>query len=165
MTKVPEWDMVPLEPLGGTTRCLEASPPEEEVRRRLSVVRSQYYPGLQDFQVRETPDRAMRKLLNLCGKQEIPVALVLTPECSEFRAWYPPQTSVVLRRYCEMLTRDYGVTVVDAREWLPDCAFSDGHHALPDWATRFTRRLGKEVLQPLVEGRWGGHGTDVARKP
>jgi len=152
MTQVPEWDMVPLDPLGGTTKCLKALPDPEEIRRRTEVVRSQYYPGLQRFRIGETPDRAMRELLRLCREEKIELVLVLTPESSVFREWYPSQTKVEVKRYCQALSRENNVPVIDARDWLPDSAFCDGHHATPEGATQFTLRLGLEVLEPLVEG-------------
>ena len=48
------------------------------------------------------------------------------------------------------LAREYGVSVVDARAWVPDDGFMDGHHLLPEGATTFTKRLGTEVLQPML---------------
>ena len=40
--------------------------------------------------------------------------------------------------------------MIDAREWVPDVGFSDGHHLLPAGATTFTDRLGREALIPLL---------------
>jgi len=44
-----------------------------------------------------------------------------------------------------------GLTLVDARTWLPDSDFMDLHHVLASGAERFTKRLEEEVLRPLVE--------------
>jgi hypothetical protein len=55
------------------------------------------------------------------------------------------------------------VPVVDARTWLDDDDFTDSHHPLQRGAEKFTRRLGRELLEPLVQGRLAYHGLDSAR--
>jgi hypothetical protein len=143
----------PLYPLGGWSAAAP-SPDPESAARRLDSVRAQYAPGLQRLNIRRTPDQALRDLLASCRKKSIGVVVVLTPESREFRSWYAPQTQKVVEAYCDALRRDPGVPVVDAREWLPDEAFIDGHHVSPDWADRFTIRLGRDVIEPLIAGRY-----------
>jgi hypothetical protein len=43
------------------------------------------------------------------------------------------------------------VTVVDAREWLPDSAFYDQHHLLPDGAALFADRFRSDALEPALQ--------------
>ncbi len=147
------WDSMPLDALGGSTSTLSEAPTPDEVRRRTAVVRSQYYAGLQHLRIDDMPDRAMRELLELCQSRRIEAVLLLAPESSEFREWYSAESMSAIEDYVARLNRELGVPVVDAREWLSDEAFLDGHHAGPDGAREFTRRLGRQVLQPLVEGR------------
>jgi hypothetical protein len=143
-----------LEPLGGCTRLVQLPLAPGEVNRRTAAVRKQYYPTLQSLaSIREHADRALRDLLERCGQSRIKVVLLLAPESSEFRSWYPPALRELVMQYCATLNREYEATVVDARDWLEDGAFCDGHHLLPDPAQAFTLRLGREVLQPLVVGR------------
>ena len=78
---------------------------------------------------------------------------MLSPESSEFRGWYPEAARARIDSYCDELRRDYGVRVIDARSWVADEDFIDGHHALPRGAATFTHRLGRDVLQPLVAGK------------
>ena len=145
------WDAMPLDAQGGSATNDE--PTSEEVRRRTAVVRSQYYAGLRQLRVEDMPDRAMRELLDLCRSRHIEVVLLLAPESSEFRGWYSAESKAAVEDYVARVHREYNVPVVDAREWLSDEAFLDGHHAGPAGAREFTRRLGRQVLQPLVEGR------------
>jgi hypothetical protein len=42
------------------------------------------------------------------------------------------------------------VTVVDAREWLPDVAFYDQHHMKPEGAATFADRFRGEALEPAL---------------
>jgi hypothetical protein len=48
------------------------------------------------------------------------------------------------------LRADAGVTVVDAREWLPDAAFYDQHHLLPGGAWLFADRFRSDALEPAL---------------
>jgi hypothetical protein len=64
----------------------------------------------------------------------------------------PSTPSTQNRREC-----DYGLPVIDAREWMGEEDFIDGHHLLPDGAAAFTRRFGAEALAPVFAGcRPGG---------
>lgn len=140
-----------LGPLGGSTP-LKAEATAENVQRCTDAVRSQYYPGLQDFQISDVADQSLRELIELCRGEQVDLVLVLTPESSEFRGWYPEKTQKTIQDYCEGLRRRCDVRVIDARSWLPDEDFLDAHHALPRGAEAFTLRLGRDVLQPLIHG-------------
>jgi hypothetical protein len=43
------------------------------------------------------------------------------------------------------------VPLIDARDWVDDDGFWDGHHMLPAGAAQFTHRFEREALQPLVK--------------
>jgi hypothetical protein len=157
---VPDWipdaeweqDQVHLAPLGGEGSQPPA-PDAAETRRRTDLARQGYFPPLRDLHVVDLSDRATRELLDLCRRRGIAVALVLTPEGSAFRSWYAPESRRRVDAYCDALSRDYGVPLIDAREWLEDGDFTDSHHVTPRGAEVFTLRLGREVLRPLAEGR------------
>jgi hypothetical protein len=83
-----------------------------------AAARAGYFPPLQDLQVVSLSDRAMRDLLELCRRERIPVALLLTPEGREFQSWYAPESRQRVDRYCADLSRDYDVPLIDARDWL-----------------------------------------------
>jgi hypothetical protein len=51
------------------------------------------------------------------------------------------------------VTRAFGVRLVDARDWLPDAAFYDGHHLLPAGAKAFSVRLAIELRRMPVNER------------
>jgi hypothetical protein len=105
-----------------------------------------YFRKLQDFHIAPAADRSLRELLDQCRAQGIQVVLFLMPEASEFRAWYPPATLEQLSAYLAALQQEYGIPLIDARRWVADADFYDGHHLLLDGATVFTRRFGTEVL-------------------
>jgi hypothetical protein len=110
---------------------------------------------LQLSQVANYPAQALRASLSLCRERGVQAALVLMPEGTDFRAWYPPATSAALARFLDDVGAEFGVTLIDAREWLADDAFSDAHHHLPSGGTEFSRLLGTAIV-PLLRAAEAG---------
>lgn len=98
---------------------------------------------------------ALRDLLARCRAEGIATALVVCPEGSSFRALYPPHVGPRLDRFFAELTAEFGCAVIDARLWVEDRHFVDGHHLMRSGATRFTDRLTAEVIVPLVRAGRG----------
>jgi hypothetical protein len=67
------------------------------------------------------------------------------PESGEFRGWYPPEARRQLSDHLAALGRDYQAPLIDARRWIEDSGFSDGHHLLSRGAALFTQRFANEV--------------------
>lgn len=95
------------------------------------------------------PAQALRDLIRECGEHGTTVAVWVTPESSDVRAWYSPESDRALRALVAELQAS-GVVVVDGREWLPDEAFSDGHHAVRSWADAYTRQVVEKALLPAL---------------
>jgi hypothetical protein len=109
--------------------------------------------------------QAFRDLLRACRRNGTGVVVVLTPETEALRAAYPPDGLAELDRFCAELTREFGVRVLDARDWLPDDMFVDTHHVNLRGQRAFTTRLHREVLIPLVAGQLDpGAGSARAKK-
>jgi hypothetical protein len=125
----------------------------EEYARGLKAARDFYYGPMQNLFIGDVPDRALRELLDVCRRHDIRAGLLLMPEGSEFRSWYSAAGWTTLGRYVDAVARDFDVPVIDARDWMADALFMDGHHLLPEGATAFTQRLEREAIRPLVEGR------------
>ncbi len=106
-------------------------------------------PSLAHFRLGQGPTRAMRDLLECCRNERIPVALVLTPESTTFRAWYQPECLKTMRDLLDELRATYGVEVIDATHWLDDNDFMDGHHLDISGAEKFTARMEDEVRRLL----------------
>jgi len=136
---------------GGEWRVIGACVSPSERHRLTDDARRRYFRSLENFRVADDANRALRELLDLCGQQRIAVVLFLMPESSEFRGWYPAETRRRLSDYLTELRRDFGVPLLDARRWIDDADFSDGHHLLQRGAVAFTRRFIAEVLS--VQGR------------
>lgn len=118
-------------------------------------VRKTYEPELPAVRFTGPHVKAFEDLLNECKAAGIAVAVVVPPEGSTFRSWYPERVNVELEQMLEHLRQEHKIVVVDARTWLPDEAFADTHHVLSDWAKPYTERLTKEVIVPALRNHTG----------
>jgi hypothetical protein len=159
----PDWvpyhdprEKITLSPLGGDRGwLLEPVVSPTEVQRRTALVRDIYYDVFQKFHLDPAADGATRELLELCRRKHIPVTLFTTPEGSSYRSWYSLAARQQIDDYLARLASEYAVVVCDTRTWLADSDFTDSHHPLQKGAENFTRRFGREVLEPLVQGHLG----------
>ena len=119
--------------------------PAEERACNVKREHDGYSPGLNHFRMAEGPRRALHDLLALCRRERIPVALVLMPESSEFRALYSPDAQAASRDLLAELSREYDAAVIDANRWVNDEDFEDGHHVMAHGADVFTNRLREEI--------------------
>jgi hypothetical protein len=122
-------------------------------RRGVERARDEYFAFLAWFQVTPSSGGPLLDLLELCRAERIPAALVLMPEGTEFRSFYPPFAWPRVNEFLSTVTRGFSVPLVNAREWIPDSGFSDSHHLLPEAATRFSEQLCHEALVPLLSAR------------
>lgn len=134
---------------GGEWRRIGDSISFSERRRLTEDARRRYAPSLQHFRIAEDADRALRELLQTCRTQGIAVVLFLMPESSVFRGWYPADALRQLSDYLTALRREHGVPLIDARCWIADWDFSDGHHLLGRGAALFTQRFARDVQRDL----------------
>jgi hypothetical protein len=128
-------------------RCPDFLTPTEQAD--CSRAARDYIPSLNHFRLGEGPVRALHDLLTLCRDAGIPVALVLTPESSEFHSWYRPECLECMSHLLAQLRAAYGVEVIDATRWLDDGDFMDGHHLDNSGAAKFTARMSEEVQRLL----------------
>jgi hypothetical protein len=125
----------------------------ERYRHALERTRGEYLYYLEDFRLGGPNCQALRELLDLCRQERIATVLVLMPEGDDFRGWYSPGAWAQVEGFLQQLPREYGVPLVNAREWSADDDFADSHHLMPAGAERFTARLGREVIVPMLEAR------------
>ena len=78
------------------------------------------------------------------------MALVLMPEGPAFRTFYPADAWRQIRGFVDTLKGEYGIPIVNARDWMAEEDFLDSHHLLPSAATVFSERLGQAGILPLV---------------
>jgi hypothetical protein len=137
---------------GGEWRIIGRSLSPQQRRRLTDDAHHRYAHALSHFRIAADADRALRELLEICQRQRIAVVLFVMPEAHEFRSWYPPRARRQLSDYLTALREEYGTPVIDARCWIDDGEFSDGHHLLSRGAAAFTRHFAGEVLSSLDQG-------------
>ena len=119
----------------------------EPSSKALGNARKSYETVLQDFRLAPINKKAVQLIIDLCKKEKIPLAVLLTPEGPTFRSWYSSQANDVVHAFLDELRKDNAVQVFDARSWFDtEDYFWDSHHLLPEGAAEFTKRFAREVL-------------------
>ncbi|HUY32280.1 MAG TPA: hypothetical protein VMV69_05830 [Pirellulales bacterium] len=151
----------------------------EQRRQALAYAWKDFGVPLASFRLSGAACRAQRELLRRCREEHIAAALVWMPEGKEFQRWYPADAETQIRRYLDDLGEEFGVPLVDARDWVEDEGFIDSQHLHASGAAVFTERLGREVLEQVLalpRETWGrylasrrqlgeaGGPTSVARR-
>src|SRR5262249_4370981 len=133
-------------------RCADPPPHQRAGLARLQL--AQYEQSLRELRVGAGPARALRDLLAAAAADGTPAGPGPMPEGAKFRAAYGPGAGPDLLAFLAGLRAACGAPLIDARTWMPDEAFHDGHHLLPGAAEQFTRRLRAALAEVLHgEGR------------
>jgi hypothetical protein len=126
---------------------------EEEWAQRHSGVERFFQPKLIRLTLPESGLQALHDLLDRCRRENIRAVLLLMPEAARFRSWYAQDLLARWDGTLVQLSRQYKVPVIDARGWADDDDFADEFHLTPEGAARFTQRLGRAIVEPLLEGK------------
>jgi hypothetical protein len=93
--------------------------------------------------------QAQERLLDRIEHAHLPCALVVMPESSWFRASYAPALNAAVASLLQRLHQERGLPVINARDWVGDDGFFDGHHMLMSGAIAFSERILGEQILPL----------------
>ncbi len=115
-------------------------PPEGREKLR-TLAHGQYNPFYPTFKPNPVPINRLRDLIRKMQAGGVNVTLLLTPEGSEFRSLMSPEMATAINEFVAGMVAEFAVKVIDARDWLPDEAFYDQHHLLPDGGQAFAERL------------------------
>jgi hypothetical protein len=122
----------------------------EQRRHLIDLALRQYRNVAQPFQLGAKPVRAVRDLLTFCRSHDIPTAILVMPEGSEFRALYDDDAKRSLDLFYDRICREFDVPLIDARTWVDDDGFYDGHHLLLAGTERFLDRFQREAFPGLL---------------
>jgi hypothetical protein len=114
------------------------------------------------FAISDVARRTLLEIVDACRQRGIGVAFLRMPEAHVFQSWCPPAVAQQADDFLSGLNRVHQVPVIDARNWVAEGGFSDGHHLNPDGAACFMQRFAVEVLQPLGQNRWRYSQTPAA---
>jgi hypothetical protein len=94
---------------------------------------------------------AVEDLLGSLREAGVPAALVLMPEGPWFRSLCPPGVWAQVERCLAELSARQGTPLLNLREWIEDEGeFNDSHHLTAEGADRFSARLARDALAPLL---------------
>ncbi|MBX9623540.1 MAG: DUF1574 domain-containing protein [Gemmataceae bacterium] len=135
----------------GFARQFESVTPQKraELMARTFEQYADYFPG---YRPTGPGIAGLRDTLEQCRAAGWRAGLVLMPESTEFRGWYPADGVRELDAALAGLATEYRVPLVDARGWVPDGETMDGHHLTGAGADRLTDRLVRESLAPWLGG-------------
>jgi hypothetical protein len=131
-------------------------PAPAQFAENLVIAKKDLDPAFEELQkngLKPHVDWALRKLLRTCRREGIKVAMFYMPEHPALRTWYPPHSIAQYTEYLDRLGKEYGLPIVDARDWVAEPSFVDFCHLLPDGARQFSSRFGREVIRPLLGGQ------------
>jgi hypothetical protein len=127
--------------------CKTFSPEEVESQTRLTL--AQYRSALIQPAVAPGAKKALSDAVKICLDRNIPVVLIAPPEGSALRS-YAPEVAETQMNAVRGLAHDLGVPLIDARNWVDDEGFWDGHHTTQTGANQYTERFGREALEPYL---------------
>lgn len=125
-----------------------ATPPRtsvtaEERAEHVAKAGAEYGATLARLNPHGRPLQAVQEIVDTCRERGVPVTLVLMPEATTFRAMYPTG----LDERVEAGLKTLGLPLIDARTWLADDDFYDGHHPFTHGAEKFTDELAKRLAE------------------
>lgn len=115
--------------------------PAADRPKALMRAHEQYAPIFADYDVGGPGCAAVRDILTLCRENGIKASVVLMPEADAFRVWYGKTGNEAIGRFALSIGEEFGIPAIDARDWVPDDGFSDGHHMTAAGGATFTERL------------------------
>ncbi len=126
--------------------------PEKHVKQ-LESAKSGHFENLNKMELGHAAVAALRETLALCKREGILAVVVLTAENSDFRSWYGPAALRAVEELIQISKHGADGRVIDARAWMPDAAFADGHHMYDLAAPSYTSRLTRELILPALRER------------
>jgi hypothetical protein len=121
--------------------------------RRLEATRLACVEDYRHFAIGDITRRALLEIVETCRRRHIGVAFLRMPEARVFQSWCPPAVADQADTFLAGLSKAHQIPLIDARDWVGEAGFSDGHHLNPDGAEAFMRRFEAEVLRPLRQGQ------------
>jgi len=104
-----------------------------------------YLSAFADYRPGGAAVAAIRDTMARCRAHGATPVLLLIAESSEFRSWYGIAGNSGLAAWLTAFALECDVRLIEAREWLPDTSFADGHHLTAAGAEAFTARLAGEL--------------------
>ena len=122
----------------------------ENYKENLAIAYHEHFENLQTIEVGQVALKAYAEIFATCRQHGIVAVAVITPEASDFRSWYGINAQKAVTILMKAANEGTDGHVVDAREWLPDSVFADGHHVSRAAALMYSSRLSRDALVPAL---------------
>jgi len=99
---------------------------------------AQYRDVFTGYRVGGPGAAALRDSLAICQATGLRAALLVTPESPEFQRQYGPDGARQIAAFIDELRREFSITILNARDAIPDGELADGHHPTPAGGAIFT---------------------------
>jgi hypothetical protein len=125
--------------------------PTDKRSARTALAYRQYDAFYRDFRLARGPAQALRDVLTGCRAGGIEPVIVIMPEAGEFRTHYTVEARTGVNGFLSQVRDDFGVPMIDARDWVDDDGFTDGHHLHSEGALVFTKRFEQVIVQQIQQ--------------
>lgn len=124
--------------------------PKQEHDARWKKMGKMYADNLDTLRIIPAEHNAIRQLLRRCQRDDIAVAILVSPWASEFdTSWWSKKARQQFAEILDGIGRDFSVPIIDARNWMADDYYYDPVHLGAEGADQYTRKLVRECLVPL----------------
>ena len=120
--------------------------------RRLAATRDACGDTYRHYAISDVTRRTLLEIVATCRAQGTRVAFLRMPEAQVFQNWCPLEITRQADEFLDALRREQQIPIIDARNWVAEDGFSDGHHLTPDGADTFMKVLEREALRPMLQG-------------
>jgi hypothetical protein len=151
---------VPYDPWGRKPQEVTSAAEKQE---RSRIAYGIFHDSLGHLRVGKGPSRSLHDVLDICRREHIRLVIVSMPESTTFRSWYSPAAAADIEAHLAELREKEGADVIDAKKWLADDQFVDGHHVTEEGSRTFSTRLHDELQHLLTKkGRAPNNAVAIA---
>jgi hypothetical protein len=125
------------------------TPPPAECAAGIQVHLDRFRARLAKARLAPGPALAVRDLAALCRRERLPFAFIVMPEHSGFRRLHSAEFLAEFDALFAGLRREGDFDLIDARTWVGDDGFWDGHHLHVAGAEAFSERFAREAMPRL----------------
>jgi hypothetical protein len=113
--------------------------------RALKASFSQYAECFPHESIGGCGPNAIRETIRLAQSRGIRIGLYISPESSQFRAWYKPTYIPSIEEFTTVTAREFDIPVFNLHTAIDDAGFADGHHMNVAGAEAFTDLLTERI--------------------
>lgn len=112
-------------------------------------------PHFEKYQIGGKPVACLRRMVERCQKEQIPIVLIEPPVNQVHQKFYTLEVDRQFQQFAEMLCAEYHLPRYSYRQALPEEAFHDHHHSNRRGAQKWSELVTQEILIPAWTRKTG----------